>query len=630
MKKINKIIISIIAFLGMILFPIDSNAASGSLKISGTSTAVVGNTITINVTLSSSAALGAWEFDVNYDTSFLKLTSSNAENNGTYFVNAGNGSMKSKTYTLKFRTLKSGSTNITIGGYDIYAYDTSKMSISKSNKKVTIMTQAELEATYSKDNYLKSLSVEGYELDKEFAKETTEYTVNFPTGTTSVKVNATVNDSRSSVSGIGEITVSEGLNNIPIVVTAQNGSERTYNLTINVEDQNPINVTVGNDAYVIVKTASLLTTPATFIESSITIDSIEIPAFINEKANLTLVGLKSSDGTIGLFIYNDGKYSKYNEMNLNQMLLIPVPFTKELDFTKTTANINGEEVEAYKYSDKSDFVIISTKSLVDGKTNLYLYDTKNNTAILYDEELINMNNNTLKLYTYVIIAFAGAFLLMLIIIMILLHSSKKKQKKINKFIEKQEAKIEATRKLNDVVSEVQKITAVDKKTQNKKAKGESKLEETKNNEAIKKEDTIIVENKNKKNENKINENKKDETKKSKNKEKEEAKEEINNEEVKIENISQYENGELTSILEALNTDKDKEETAKIEVNKSELSKKELKELKKLEKRKAKEAKKNKKKELQNIVDKEEVIDNVLDDTEEIYDLFADDKKKKKK
>ena len=117
MKKIKLLLIGVILSLVM---PNVVNAASGTIGISSSSTVVVGNTVTVNVTLSSSTALGAWEFDVNYDSSYLQLTSSNAENNGTYFVGYVTGSnTKSKTYTLKFRALKSGTTNITVGSYDV-------------------------------------------------------------------------------------------------------------------------------------------------------------------------------------------------------------------------------------------------------------------------------------------------------------------------------------------------------------------------------------------------------------------------------------------------------------------------------------------------------------------------------
>lgn len=581
MKKLKILLIGIIC---SILIPINVEAASGNISVTGASTAIVGNKVTITVTLSSGTSIGSWQMDLNYDKNYLQLTNSNAEGGGTRMVNSSATGVKSKSYTFTFKALKSGNTRISVSSYLAYAFsDISEINLTSGSKNIRIMTQQELEASYSKDNNLKSLSVEGYELDTPFDKDTLEYRINVPTGTTSVKITAIKNDNKASITGDGEIEVTEGLNTLPIIVTAENGSEKTYNLIVNVEDQNPIEVTIDNKDYTIVKNENLLTAPNTFVADKIIINDIEIPSFKNTAADITLVGLKDSNGEIDLFIYKDGKYSKYNEMNLNHILLIPVPLDKELDFNKGKVNINGEEIDCYKINDNSDFVIINAKSLLDGNASYYLYDTENNTVIRYDEDLISTSKETLKLYSYVIIAFASTSFLMLIIIICLLHSSKKKQKKINKFIERQEAKIEATRKLNDVVSEVQKITA--------KEKEDNKVE-------LEKTAKINLE----------------ETKKI-------AK-------VEAEKKSEYDKADLTGILDTLNKEQ-LEATAKIEIDKNELSKKELKELKKLEKKKAKEKKKNKNYDeeinIQKInVNNQNVTDNVSDDTEEVYDLFGDD------
>lgn len=482
MKKITMIFLAIIS---LVLIPLNTMAASGSIGVTSSSTAVVGNKITVTVTLSSSTSIGSWQMDLNYDKAYLQLTGSTAEGGGTRMVNSSATGTKKKSYTFTFKALKSGSTRVSVSSYLAYAYtDISEMSLTSGSKTIKIMTQQELEASYSKDNTLKDLSVEGYQLDKEFNKDTLEYTIIVPTGTTSVKVTATKNDSTASVSGDGEVDVTEGLNTIPIVVTAQNGDQKTYNLIVNVEDQNPINVKVDNDDYVVVKNSSQLTAPPTFSENKTTINNIEVPSFINDATGITLVGLKDSTGNIGLYIYENNVYTKYKEMKLNNLLLIPVAFDKELDFTKTTTKINGDEIECYTYSKNSDFVIINARNLEDGNTALYLYDTVNNTAIRYDETFINETNETIKNYTYIIIAFASTSLLMLVIIICLLHSSSKKQKKINKFIERQEAKIEATRKLNDVVAEVQKITSAENQNVSPKSKSSSKKN--------KKEDAIEI------------------------------------------------------------------------------------------------------------------------------------------
>lgn len=485
MKKFK---IFLLGFISLLLMPNVVSAASGRINVTGTSSAVVGNRITVTVTLSSSTGIGSWQMALNYDKAYLQLVSSTAEAGGTTMANSANSldGVKSKSYTFVFKTLKTGNTRVSVSSYLAYAFDESEISLTSSSKSIKIMTQEELEATYSKDNSLKDISVtigdNVYELEPVFDKNTLEYTVIVPTGTTLVNVKATKSDSSASVDGDGEIEVTEGLNTIPIVVTAQNGDEKTYTLIINVEDQNPIEVVIDENNYTVVKSASLLTAPATFTETTVQIDGFDIPAFVNDAISYTLVGLKDEEGNIALYRYLDGTYTLYNQVNSKSYTLIPVAFTKELNYIKTTTLINGVKMDAYKYSDNSSLVIINAIGLETNETNLYLYDPDSGAAIIFDESFIDETNETIQNYTYIIIAFAGALFLMLILIFGLLHSTKKKQKKINQFIEKQEAKIEATRKLNDVVGEVKKIVQEENKTNEDVIKVEEvKIEESTEN-----------------------------------------------------------------------------------------------------------------------------------------------------
>ena len=581
MKKLKVFLLGIISLL---VLPSMVNAASGKISVTGTSSAVVGNRVTITVTLSSSTAIGSWEMALNYDKSYLQLVSSTAESGGTKMLGYTTtlSGVKSKSYTFVFKTLKTGNTRVSVSSYLAYAMDESEMSLTSSSKSIRIMTQAELEASYSKDNNLKGLSVtvgeESFDLEEEFAKDTLEYHVTVPTGTTMVNVTATKNDSTASVDGDGEIEVTEGLNTIPIVVTAQNGDEKTYTLIVNVEDQNPIEVAIDGKYYTVVKSDSLLTAPAAFTATMVEIDGFQIPAFVNEAIGYTLVGLKDEEGNIFYYRYQNGEYSLYNELTSKSYTLVPVAFDTELDYIKTTVEINGATMDVYKYSEDSNLYIINAINLETGKTNLYLYDKESEAAILFDESFINSANQTIQYYTYVIIAFAGALFLMLILIFGLLHSTKKKQKKINQFIEKQEAKIEATRKLNDVVSEVKKIQ---EKEQNDIHSDVIKVEEVKFEEEPQEEKTS--------------------------------------------DIKQNENNE-----ETLKNDEKREE---------EKSKKELKKERKEAKKKAKEEKKLQKEAFfQDEVENTEVkieddiknIDNSLNEDTGVYDIFEDDRKKKKK
>lgn len=586
MKKFKILILGLICLLFM---PGMVHAASGSISVSGTSSAVVGNRVTVTVTLSSGTSIGSWQMDLNYDRSYLQLVSSTAEGGGTSMVNSSASGVRSKSYTFVFKTLKTGSTRVSVSSYLAYAYsDLSQISLTSSSKSIRIMTQEELEASYSKDNNLKSLSVtvgeESYAIDPEFSANVLEYNVTVPTGTTMVNVDAVKNDSKASVDGAGEIEVTEGLNTIPIVVTAQNGDEKTYTLIVNVEDQNPINVAIDGKNYTVVKSATLLTAPASFSETTVQIDGFQIPAFVNDAIDYTLVGLKDEDGNVALYRYLDGEYTLYNEFNSKSYTLVPVAFDKVLDYIKTTALINGVSMDVYKYSEDSNLVIINAINLETGKEDLYLYDPDSGAAIVFDESFIQDTNQTIEYYTYIIIAFGGALLLMLIVIFVLLHSTKKKQKKIKEFILKQEAKIEATRKLNDVVDEV------------KKTLEEEKIEDLA-------EDTKAV----------------------------------------VESLSLEEENSLENSNDdsAIPTDDERHDE---ELEEPRKSKKELKKEKKEAKRKLKEEKKlAKKREAEEVVEETQVkledeiknIENPVseetsDTEDEVYDIFEDDRKKKKK
>ncbi len=538
------------------------NAASFNISAS-TTNPTKGSTVTLTI-------------KGNDVTGRFNISSSNS---GVVAVSEDRAWIENNTYSIKLSAINTGSATITVTPSGVSDGSGNPANLKAKSIKINVTAPREK----SNDNNLKSLNVTGFELSPEFDKDVQVYLATVPEGTKNIEIKATANSPYATVTGAGNIELEEGSNAINIVVKSETGIEKIYTINIDVKDENPIEVTVNDRNYTVVKLKEHLTKPDTFEESTITIEGYEIPVFINDKADITLVGLKNEDGVIKLFEYKDGKYSKYNEMNLNHILLIPVPLDKELDFNKGKVNINGEEIDCYKINDNSDFVIINAKSLSDGNASYYLYDTENNTVIRYDEELISASKETLKLYSYVIIAFASTSFLMLIIIICLLHSSKKKQKKINKFIERQEAKIEATRKLNDVVSEVQKITA--------KEKEDNKVE-------LEKTAKINLE----------------ETKKI-------AK-------VEEEKKSEYDKADLTGILDTLSKEK-LEATQKLEIDKNELSKKELKEIKKLEKKKAKEKKKNKTQDEEiNIkkinVNNQDVTDNVSDDTEEVYDLFGDD------
>ena len=445
MKKIKLIIMMLVC---MLLVPSIVNAASGTIKVSGTSTTVVGNKVTITVKLSTGAS---WEMDLNYDKSYLQLVSGGGEAGGTNMVNTSTGK-PNRTYTFTFKALKKGTTSVKVGSYYVVGDDFQTVNISSSAKTIKIMTQEELEASYSKDNNLKNLAIEGFEISPAFSKDVLDYTVNVPEGTSSVNVVATANDSKASVSGDGVVEVTEGANNITILVRAENGSEKKYNLVVNVIDENPINVNVDNTNYTVIKLRSNYICPELFTDSSVKINEFDIPACYNEKINYTLVGLKKEDGSVESFIYNNGKYEKYSEVIGTSLKVIAINYDGKVDgLTKSEEIINDVRYQVFKFSDSSRFYVIYGMNVETGEKGFYVFDTENKTFSLYDTEYIDYLKDQNKTYLYVIIVFGVGLFLSLVCSIVL--AKKKSNKKINKKkdnVEKEKLKIEDVNELKEL------------------------------------------------------------------------------------------------------------------------------------------------------------------------------------
>lgn len=84
----------------------------------------------------------------------------------------------------------------------------------------------------SPNHWLKSITVSDFELTPTFTGGTTDYSVIVDYSVKSVKVSATAVNANASIQGTGTQSLKVGKNQIPITVTAQNGSVRTYTVTV--------------------------------------------------------------------------------------------------------------------------------------------------------------------------------------------------------------------------------------------------------------------------------------------------------------------------------------------------------------------------------------------------------------
>lgn len=89
--------------------------------------------------------------------------------------------------------------------------------------------------TTAKDgnNNLTNLGIRGQYDFKGFSSGNLNYSVNVPNDVTSVEVYAQKSSSKATVSGTGTKTLKSGTNKFSVVVTAENGSTKTYTISVN-------------------------------------------------------------------------------------------------------------------------------------------------------------------------------------------------------------------------------------------------------------------------------------------------------------------------------------------------------------------------------------------------------------
>lgn len=97
---------------------------------------------------------------------------------------------------------------------------------------------------YSSNNYLKSLEIDGYEI--EFNKDTNEYKIKVKSDVTSLDIKALSEDSRSRVEITGNENFKEGENTVTITVTAEDGTIREYKLVVDKEEKKQAAVTTDD------------------------------------------------------------------------------------------------------------------------------------------------------------------------------------------------------------------------------------------------------------------------------------------------------------------------------------------------------------------------------------------------
>lgn len=174
---------------------------------------------------------------------------------GENFVNVGQDTLYLKKFNVQGSNLYGHQYMTNVGGAASEGIHMSKAYDEKAREAALIFkipVYKNMPATVSKKpsgddnpNYmLKSLSVSGYNLTPTFSMYETSYSLIVPNSVSSITVSAQAASSTTTVSGTGARSLNVGTNAITVTTKAQNGSTRTY--TISVVRQAASNTGGGN------------------------------------------------------------------------------------------------------------------------------------------------------------------------------------------------------------------------------------------------------------------------------------------------------------------------------------------------------------------------------------------------
>lgn len=441
MKILKKAALCLLTICAMLACMTQACLASGITVSAGQSTVSVDRTVAFTITVPSDAEV--WLYRVEYSSNLTWVS-------GQTTVEGYSFDPGTRVNQLVFRANSpgTGTVNISAGSYAINGtnYDAS------GSASVTIVSASEPDdsepapaptpsgggsstgnnpgVSLSSNNALSTLTVSAGTLTPAFDPAVTEYTLSLPQGTEKLTLTATPSDSNATVQGDGELTLQEGENTLPLVVTAENGDTKTYTITVQVAQAPTLFLDYNGQRLGVVKDVSQVTPPAGFAPAEpITYSGDTLPIWTDVSGKRTLVYLmdeKTSAQGFYLFSQTTGVQSPYLPILCGSVTYIYTDIPKELSsvpgLTPATVKAFGQTLNGWTYNDASlkDFCVLY---LMDdaGSYGYYTYDSREETLQRFSGAVFTDSGETLAvpmLYVYI----AGGAALVLLILLIVFAS----------------------------------------------------------------------------------------------------------------------------------------------------------------------------------------------------------------
>ena len=427
MKNLKKIFIICTVVFALLLCMTQSVFAASISVTAGQSSVKVGNTVAFTITVPSNTQ--AWTYQVAWSDNLTYVSGdtepmgfegnstrnqlifkANGEGTGKVWIAGGSYSIDRQPYDA------SGSATVSIvsasqpsQGYDHGDFDDDPPTPSKSS-----------------NNALASLTVSVGELAPAFDPTITDYTLSLPLRTNKITFTATPSDSKATVQGNGEVALRSGENKVAVVVTAEDGSAKTYNITVKVAREPTVFFSLNGESLGVMQDTDGVTPPAGFSPTTVPYSGEELPAWTNAAGQMLLYLVNQDTLAAGFYLYDEaeGVQSPYLPIvyGATTYVYTGVPAEKESIPGLTLCDVEafGHILKGWKYEDASlqDFCVLYLMD-AGGNYGCHTYDSQSGTLQRFSGAVFTDDGRTMRvpmLYVY-IAGGAAAVLLLLVIIL---------------------------------------------------------------------------------------------------------------------------------------------------------------------------------------------------------------------
>lgn len=429
MKKVTKVFLCVCLSLMLSILSLHICWALDISAYAGQSNVSVGSTISVTFRASDDAM--RWIYTISYSGN-LTLES------GSTSVSGSDAYGDSRTHTLIFRANEEGDAWVTAykeNGLVSTDFVEANASASVQFKVVSASSPSDgyhhddfNNATPGKsgNNALASLTVSAGELAPAFDPAITDYTLSLPLRTNKITFTATPSDSKATVQGDGEVALRGGENKVAVVVTAEDGSAKTYNITVKVAREPTVFFSLNGESLGVMQDTDGVTPPAGFSPTTVPYSGEELPAWTNAAGQMLLYLVNQDTLAAGFYLYDEaeGVQSPYLPIvcGATTYVYTGVPAEKESIPGLTLCDVEafGHILKGWKYQDASlqDFCVLYLMD-AGGNYGCHTYDSQIGTLQRFSGAVFTDDGRTMRvpmLYVY-IAGGAAAVLLLLVIIL---------------------------------------------------------------------------------------------------------------------------------------------------------------------------------------------------------------------